>query len=576
MLAWLDALKQHGIQVKAILFDGALPNWKSNIRLERMKKLAVKLTECRDNISEDDDRVPHKADNDDELINIRLLLQSSTSPSSNASNNHGSETHISAEKLAFHNHRSRVTSSSTSMDFPAPCFLVASMLECLRKNEHYAQLTHMVPGEADSYCAGYAHELGSAKETKSVIVVTSDSDLLAYDLGTKGRVMLFRDMDVNEAEGDASRTLLNLRLYATNDIAQRHGLNTLLPLAFSVHVDRFRSFGTHLVEAKKEENRPSQSYRDFCKEYESRQLILEPIGDTRLFRVLQELDTKTSELVHQFLQHKGLAHRQDALKVYLPAGHEDAHRASMWVQGREIRQITYTLLISSQPARVSTVVEHYRKGNRIGETEVDVMKHDDLIHAIKRTSKSLEASFKLLTTSASAPSWRELGLLWLSESLVSGDKSVPSRQTLMDIYRGGIFRSWATLHLYAQYQAILDSWRMLKQCIRLHVALENESKGQLLADIKHLLQCLEQIPGSRVSEMFDPLVSRKLDHDRVKSIIDHIYDELAVTEDAAETKKSRKRKSKQKDGHVGNKAKKIIPSRTGGNMFDLLASMEGD
>ena len=76
---------------------------------------------------------------------------------------------------------------------PIPAFAVPAILEALRSSKRYGHLTHLVPGEADEFCASHVSREGGA-------LLTSDSDLLLYDLGQTGSVVFFNDIEF-AAEG---------------------------------------------------------------------------------------------------------------------------------------------------------------------------------------------------------------------------------------------------------------------------------------------------------------------------------------------------------------------------------------
>jgi len=641
MLAWLDALRHHGVEIAAIVFDGALPVWKREIRLERMRKLVVKLGECRQGIEQDETNDDDDDDDDDDgeenhnivhnnneeaLIQIRHLRyycrrqkSKQTTDGENTSQNPTTEAEFSAQNLAFHkhHHHSRVAPPlfSSNVDFPAPIFLVPAMLNSLRTHMLYANITRMVPGEADPYCAGYAQQLASRTPNASIIVVSSDSDLLAYDFGKNGQVMLFRDMDlVHQAEDHAAaagaaddgvvshsrRTAIQSQVYSSHSIAHRFGLKTLLPLAYTVHIDRHRSLTTNLVEARKEEARSSPEYRSFCREYMPHDLDMAECGNSSgsssgggggvtpittfgcspLQKVLQTLDTKVSEFVHQWLNRKELAQRDDALEVYLPSGHEDAQRASMWTRGRDIRQVAYSILNSSRsssPRHVSTVVERHRKGNRIGETTVPLLlKGTELDEHVVRLCAFLQESIATITRAVNAPDWRGLGLLWLCEALVEDERPIPGHGVLMDIYRGKVMRTWDAVQLLAQFQAILDSWSMLKQCISVHLALMNNGDTTCVQGIEKLRRAIECPAFHGLENMFDPLLIQSVDENDMREVVDIIFKHLGIdarpVEESKKSKKSKKRKNKNKN-KSGSKVSRTSTADTA-NMYSLLASMD--
>src|SRR5262249_10214004 len=61
-------------------------------------------------------------------------------------------------------------------ELPYNPFTVPTVIDAIRRSPRWANITHIVPGEADAFCAAAAAE---APRT----VLTTDSDLLVYDLG---------------------------------------------------------------------------------------------------------------------------------------------------------------------------------------------------------------------------------------------------------------------------------------------------------------------------------------------------------------------------------------------------------
>jgi len=122
-------------------------------------------------------------------------------------------------------------------------FLVPAVLESLVASTQYRDITEVVPGEADLYCAKYLKQNGG-------IIFTGDSDLLVHDLGADGAVSLFRDVEFPSI--DNFDTLCS-KLFQQSTIVDRlalpksHGLHAL---AFEMTMDTHCTFPKLLAQAK--------------------------------------------------------------------------------------------------------------------------------------------------------------------------------------------------------------------------------------------------------------------------------------------------------------------------------------
>jgi hypothetical protein len=144
---------------------------------------------------------------------------------------------------------------------PIP-FLVPAVLEALLDSTQYGEITEVVPGEADLYCAKYLNQYGG-------VVLSGDSDLLVHDLGGDGAVGFFKDIEL-ATYGD-SRSLRS-QIYHPAEISQRldlpkaHGLQAL---AFELSMDSQVKFRKLLVDSQSlraVKAYPSE-FKDFLKDY---------------------------------------------------------------------------------------------------------------------------------------------------------------------------------------------------------------------------------------------------------------------------------------------------------------------
>ncbi|MBE3046072.1 hypothetical protein IMZ48_26735, partial [Candidatus Bathyarchaeota archaeon] len=76
---------------------------------------------------------------------------------------------------------------------PPNPFLVQAIIDTLKLSPRYGPITHTVPAEADSFCAE------AARITQDAVILTGDSDLLVYDIGSSSVVFLD---DIRLSDGD--------------------------------------------------------------------------------------------------------------------------------------------------------------------------------------------------------------------------------------------------------------------------------------------------------------------------------------------------------------------------------------
>ncbi|KAI4146515.1 MAG: hypothetical protein L6R39_003434, partial [Caloplaca ligustica] len=132
--------------------------------------------------------------------------------------------------------------SASLRTIPAPPFLVPAVLDALARSNQYAAITTVVPGEADPYCALAARNLDAT-------ILTSDSDLLVYDIGPKASVMFFNQISTSPGEAVLD-TVLQANVFVTAAIAKRLQLPNLHRLAYEIKADPTVSFAEALRRAK--------------------------------------------------------------------------------------------------------------------------------------------------------------------------------------------------------------------------------------------------------------------------------------------------------------------------------------
>ncbi|KAL9010128.1 MAG: hypothetical protein Q9173_004906, partial [Seirophora scorigena] len=132
---------------------------------------------------------------------------------------------------------------SSHHHLPAPAFLVPAVLDGLAES-HYASIVDVVPAEADVYCALAALKMGGT-------ILTSDSDLLVFDIGPEASVVLLNSLSINAFDGDPEAgSLLKANVFKTAEIARKFQLPNLHRLGYEIKTDPTTSFSETLRRTK--------------------------------------------------------------------------------------------------------------------------------------------------------------------------------------------------------------------------------------------------------------------------------------------------------------------------------------
>ena len=322
-----------------VYFDGYLPKYKVPTRLDRLNKSIACLNSLRrshpdafkcpegDQFEQSED--PHQ-------VRARVLT---TSPSTFSSSGYrGTET--------------------------VP-FLVPAVIHAL-KDSKYAEATQVVPGEADPFCAQRARERGG-------MILTSDSDLLVYDVGAQGHVAFFDSVDFPSCSKNGKAALM-AKVFSPRAIAAELKLNDLVRLAFELSRNPSTGLSSLLKAAKSDVSGSSTLDRfvNFESVYVGDPLFQlpshwPPNAFSRYSTLGQYLDPRISEFLLQTLTQP----TPETLNLYLWPLFEDVSRSSAWEHCTDSRFLAYEILLSHTipPTNTTfTIHEHRRKGNRIVST----------------------------------------------------------------------------------------------------------------------------------------------------------------------------------------------------------------
>lgn len=412
VLHFLRDLESHGVRIPVILFDGGLPLHKRPTRLDRMEQLRLQLDLYRSFYPKPSISVREEPPN---------LPDSLWLPST----------------------------SSVRKPIPnPPPFMVASVIEHLQANGWHDRVK-VVPDEADCFCA-------SAAKFHHAAVITNDSDLALYDLGSEGRLVQLRSIQMEVSrQGDKVITARSLNL---TSIARSLKLPSLLPFGFErlEHPD----LSTAIISERARSNVDGMSnpaYKAFVEQY-TEVTLASPQKSLNL------VDPRTAELIVNITQ-------DELPAVYLTPILEDPGRDSSWPYGLDIRRLAYSLLGNSpeRENRPITITEYARKGPRIAENSVHQLDSKTLRILLMSLVQRLEDYVGTATSGALVLlGWYMLAFHLVQEQKVAWSKPIFNTRDIaraIGLAATGLKDtiSWEILHVVANAQAVLYSIRMLKQ-----------------------------------------------------------------------------------------------------------------
>ena len=347
---------------------------------------------------------------------------------------------------------------------PAPAFLVAAVIEALQDSE-YASLTAVVPAEADAFCAGTARKFGG-------IILTNDSDLPVYDLGEQGAVVFFNQLELlTDDESSQKCQVLRASVSHPLEIAQRLGLEDLKRFSFELLRDPSISLTEIVRRAKVSDPEPlpyeaskQKTFHEFCEEYEPKTFCFEKevTHKTCLKRnpvQPQLLDPRISELILT---------SSSSPSIYLPLLIDDPSRAAAWNASDDLRRLAYSCLKSEAEDLSPEIIREYRRqGHRIESNHIQTFSKQKAHSYSQKLATGLETFRSTFGEFSNVTIWRTFALSEILHRYAETQKKPPSKSALAYAIAGQLNRkiSWSDIHLSAQMEAVLYSFRMLQQIL---------------------------------------------------------------------------------------------------------------
>lgn len=483
----------------SILFDGALPASKKDVRIDRLQSYIARL---------------------------KAFKKTSSSALSSSSSYSMMTTTMTA-------------GGSARKSLPPPPFLVFAVVEELVRSK-YANVTFVVPGEADPFCVVAAAEAAAAaqamisgvQEAASPITIFSDdSDLIVFEAGAQTRIVPFRDLTVTEV-GETTKILQGYE-YRPAEILRREKchLSSLIKPAFFMSLDLFCNLGqalqlTAAAAAAADSSGGGllddrEDYQAFAQQFHTSkevQELAEIRSNAILKNSLASRDSRVSELVHQ-VQLQARGEMTGPMRVYLPFISDDPARSTAWNVGKETRVLAYSivLLLLQQQHDFFNIQEYRRTGARISAVLLELMSGsgsdtEGIISTSARLACCLQNGLdtaKGMNLQQEEDAWRFVVMQHLLTHLHHEGLTLPSIEDAAQVVLQGIGtgssgeckeRTWQMVHLDAQYQAAYYSFRMLQQLLAVTADTAVNREDEDDDDFTNLRGILQSLP--RISTFF--------------------------------------------------------------------------
>jgi hypothetical protein len=409
------------------------------------------------------------------------------------------------------------------------------------------------------------------------MIITSDSDLLAHDLGQDGSVAFFPSISITSHLGHVT---VNVSEYSPSRICERLSIaqdKGLSPIAFQVSIDPQVTLQRAIQFAKQQANLHTEvsEHASFLVQYLSPEVIenvsLDPVSGYLLDPRISEIVLKfllSARPVSEELIGDDVSGVNVDIPMYLPFLTDSPARTSGWDISTSLRVLAYGICRSLTARSISTVVEYRRLQTLPGGTRVELPSPSTL----DQLCGELVDDLGKIRTCLTEPNlkWTVLAMHHdISWSKAQGRGSVLTLDMLQAEVNASLdITSWDFLHLYAQVQGIYYSLRMIQQLFDF-VARDHplpDHVSELRREIGRL-SLLNDFPS--ISEFALQLGKLRTGVDLPKLVADlELGNEVAARVHLILNPKEKKRKRSKKGG-----TQQGSPARTGrpsNNPFALL------
>lgn len=373
----------------------------------------------------------------------------------------------------------------------------------------WAAITVMVPGEADLECARTSKLTGSA-------VLTNDSDLILYDLGSHGSVLFLDSVELTEwNHSRPAESEITARRLCPASLTDRLGIGNIRLFAYELNQNPHLGL-PELIKRSKHAHSSlelSPEYRRFIEEYDCALNDQATRADT--MHSPQGLDPRISEIFLQY-QLRDIYSFGNVAHMYFPILNEDHSRRCAWDEGRLYRTLGYSILNVSHaiPGRFEFVDEYVRRGGRIVKDRINLGPEKWIAAEMKLFRERLNSAQAAFDGNISSPCfWRLFAVCDLYGLGTRSTVHLDVRR-LCRFFKFGYMGQkleWADIHLYAQIDAVLYSIRILKQFLELDLLVEEfalrvrstvSTLPPLHAMMRSRCEMTEEFPGDEVLQGF--------------------------------------------------------------------------
>ncbi|EEU39323.1 uncharacterized protein NECHADRAFT_94235 [Fusarium vanettenii 77-13-4] len=515
-IAWLDELVSRGVSVEAIYFDGHLPRAKRLVRMERMVKSLNQL------------KTLHSKD------------PSGFSPADFSTVKETPPTLFSSTQ-------------PLGKPFLPPSFHVPAIIDALRFCSRYTKLVHLVPGEADAYCAQRLSKSGG-------IVITADSDLLVHDLG-HGRVVFLRDIYLD------GQSRLACASFSPAHICEKVKLSPTSEICRLAY-ERKRSPHSTLSQLLRDcaqEVADTAGYAEFRHEYLDHETAPLPVSIADREIQIGTLDPRISELILQLGNQDVQSNDPNGDMMFLPILLENPSRGSAWEQSTPIRQLAYTVARWIIPGSSSTVQEYRRVNTSVQKGRQVHMLPKEAAKAWAQDLTSLMSEINGESERDAVQTWQILCLTVDIRHCREEGKKSHILQILKECSQRTAFKrvSWDIIHFVAQLQAAYYSFRLLKQVISL------ASTEETMPELHSMLSSLPSLAEFPTIESTLEFLRKSVEAQMLKTITRLVpLPDTFTEEQSGRASAPKKRKAAKQNG----RGRKAGPGNTATrNLFDVLS-----
>jgi hypothetical protein len=368
-----------------------------------------------------------------------------------------------------------------------PAFLVPAIIEGLRASD-FGLVLHLVPGEADVYCAQHALERGGC-------IATTDSDLLVHDLGS-GSVIMFWSLEVlTPDDGSTPAQTLSTPRFTPADIAKRLKIDPakggLRRFAYELSHSPNASLPKIVDTCGKPVAKPA-AFESWCRPYAPLAvgMMIEAKGyaghlgehlDPRVSEMALQAISLTDRILPVTFSNERREISPEEPSIFLPTLLDCPARTSAWQESLYVREAALTVFHSCYPPRWDHAREFRRTLNVASKgTKIRIIDpHQSL-------PKLLDVLVDILdntsTTMGNHPEFILVAHLQLDKLYFENaaetvkiffgdagqDKLLSSVRDFLSRPKSSVSPTdWTTVHLAAQLQATYYSWRFFAQILPL-------------------------------------------------------------------------------------------------------------